>query len=106
MNASHLARRKPKTIRAFKAALRVELLEDRTLLNFGPVQIPANAVPITWFGQKAFALSGQWVLDGQFLTQPPADVTYSQLRALERLPGYKYFEPNFFDPNTLLDTIP
>jgi len=121
--------------------LRLEFLEDRTLLNYGPVPLPANVVPITWFGQKANAVAGQWVarfsdetgsvtaqvhdiqsmldsthlglvvmrqlgLSGQVLIQAPAGVTYEQMLALTHFPGYKYFEPNFFEADPLLDTIP
>jgi subtilisin family serine protease len=43
---------------------------------------------------------------GLVLLQGPAGLTADQLQVLVRVPGYRYAEPNFYEPNPLLDTIP
>jgi subtilisin family serine protease len=126
--------------RAQSCRLKLEMLEDRTLLS-GVSSLPANVLPITWHGQNASAIAGQWVarfdglngaaasqtqviqslldtthlglhvveqmgMNGLVLLQGPAAVTADQVQALASLPGYRYVEPNFYEANALLDTIP
>jgi subtilisin family serine protease len=45
-------------------------------------------------------------LNGLVLLQGPPDETAALVQTLARLPGYRYVEPNFYEPSAALDTIP